>query len=199
MDYSEVHMRALDQARAAVDIFCFVTGIGGSLFFDKLMKADRVVHDLLVERPDLAATVTAFHLGGPNVASPFDPLYRIVAQEPFLGMAVNDLIISISLPHHAPINCARAIETIRELMTPADEDRKKGWEAMRTQLNIDQEYLSFITEQSKGPRHGNRIGITRADFQETIRRSWNVMNRFLEYRKRENQALPLSEFPLLAK
>ena len=130
-DYGEVHMRAFDQARAAVDIFCFVKGIGGSLYLDKVMKADGVVYDLLVQRPDLAATVTAFHLGGPNVASPFDPLYCVVAREPSLNIAVNDLIVSISLPHHAPINCARAIETIREMLTPADEDRKKGWEAMR--------------------------------------------------------------------
>lgn len=162
------------------------------------MKPNGIVYDLLVERPDLEAAVTAFKAGAPNTLFSFDEMYRIVACELDLIPALNDLIVSISLPHHAPINCARAIETIRELIMPTEsDDREKGWKVMREQLNIDRDYLKFITQHSTKRRHGKRTGISPADYQEIIRRAWNVMNRFLEYRKRGNQQLPLSEFPLL--
>jgi hypothetical protein len=68
---------------------------------------------------------------------------------------------------------------------------------MRDSLNIDQPYLEFITEHSKGPRHGDVKGSTFSATRETIKRSWIVMNRFLEFRKRGNRPLSLSEFPLL--
>jgi hypothetical protein len=44
------------------------------------------------------------------------------------------------------------------------------------------------------------FNIASAKFGEihgTIKRSWIVMNRFLEFKKRGDEALPLSDFPLL--
>jgi len=70
---------------------------------------------------------------------------------------------------------------------------------MRQYLNIDHAYLKFITDVSTAPRHGKRVGATsQKDFDETITRSWVVMNRFLEYKKRGDKQLPLAAFPLLS-
>ena len=68
---------------------------------------------------------------------------------------------------------------------------------MRQKLNIELEYLSFITEESRGPRHGDRFKGTPTAYKEVLKRSWNVMNRFLEYKKRKDKQLSLSTFPLL--
>lgn len=84
-------------------------------------------------------------------------------------------------------------------MTPIGQEKKQGWSAMRQNLNIDVGYLSFITDESKGPRHGNRTGIKQTAFREVIRRSWSIMDRFLEYKKRGDKQLPLADFPLLTK
>jgi hypothetical protein len=119
--------------------------------------------------------------------------------DPSVFLAVNDLIASIAVSHHAAINCGRVIETIREVMTPSGADRKRGWEAMQQNLNLNLTYLKFITEVSTAPRHGKRTGATsQKNFTETVNRSWIVMNRFLEYKKRAHKQLPLAEFPLLS-
>ena len=199
---NEVYMRALDMSRAAIDSFSFVTGLGSSVSLEKVIKPNGIEHDVLVQRPDLAAKVTAFDALNPNIENKgnnFSTMYGIILDNPLIFMALNDLIVSISLPHHAPINCGRTVETIRQLMTPEAGETKRGWETMRQKLNIDQKYLSFITDTSKGPRHGARVGTTQAAYKETIDRSWVVMNRFLEYMKRGNQQLPLAEFPILTK
>jgi hypothetical protein len=199
-DGNQVYMRAFDAARAAVNSFCFATGLGLSVVLEKVIKPDGIEHDILVQRPELAAMFTAFEALAPNreqESKNFSTMYGIVLGNSQIFMALDDLIVSISLPHYAPINCARAIETLRQVMTPEAEDRKQGWETMRQNLNISLEYLSFITNVSTGPRHGVRVGTTQIDFQETIKRAWTVMNRFLEYKKRGDQPLPLTDFPLL--
>lgn len=68
---------------------------------------------------------------------------------------------------------------------------------MREALNLHEDYLSFITDQSKGPRHGDIKGGGFLEIRDTIQRSWTVMNRFLEFKKRGDNRLPLADFPLL--
>jgi hypothetical protein len=48
-----------------------------------------------------------------------------------------------------------------------------------------------------GPRHGDPAHIPAITTTEITRRSWKIMNRFFEYKKRDNGPLPLAEFPLL--
>jgi len=68
---------------------------------------------------------------------------------------------------------------------------------MRDNLNVSQQFLEFITDHSIGPRHGDVLDIPFSIINELIRRSWIVMNRFLEFKKRGDQKLPSSDFPLL--
>ena len=68
---------------------------------------------------------------------------------------------------------------------------------MRRRLNLSKSYLDFIVDTSKGPRHGDRSYIDQPTLNEVIKRSWIIMNRFLECRLREGEALPSLEFPEL--
>jgi len=82
-------------------------------------------------------------------------------------------------------------------MIAPGEKTGEQWAKMRSALNLTEEYLKYITDLSKGPRHGERTRIEGESTTEITRRSWIIMNRFIEYRKRGNQDLPTSDFPLL--
>ena len=126
-------------------------------------------------------------------------MYKIALSDPDVMLAVNDLIASIAVSHHGPINCGRVVEVIRDAIAPRSAKEKQAWEIMRTSLNLSFDYVQFITHVSKGPRHGKRMGVTTQDqFNETINRAWTVMNRFFEYKKRGDVALPIDLFPLLS-
>ena len=180
---SEVHLRAFDMARAVVDSLAYAKGLGLSVILETVIKPDGIMYNIQVERPDLAPLVTAFHSGPNSESIDLASMLPIVFSDPLVFMALNDLVASITLPHHAPVNCGRVIEAIRELMTPSGADRK-------TRMGGDAERFEYRSEVSgvyyrsiKGARHGDRKSITLPSFQETIRRAWIVMNRFLEFKK----------------
>lgn len=118
-------------------------------------------------------------------------------KEPEIALALNDLAETLERPHDAVVGCARAIERIRHQVAPG-MDRKPQWNAMRDSLNISKDYIDMVTALSAAPRHGDSKQPPGAETIEARKRAWVIMNRFLEFRKRNNQPLPLSEFPLLA-
>jgi len=190
-----VHLRANDLARTIVNCYAFGKGMGLSVIFETVIKPDGIKYNIQGHRPDLEPLVTVLrsrHDGGVDIYG----ILPIVMADPTIFVALNDLIDSITQVQDAPVKCGRAIDAIRHSMAPA-HDRKAGWPTMREHLNIEQAYLEFITDQSKAPRHGDVKTTTFRISRETIKRSWIVMNRFLEFKNRGNQRLPLSEFPLL--
>ncbi len=191
-----VHFQAMDIARAVVGSYAYARGLGLDVIIETVIKPDGIKYNIEEKRPDLADLVSAF--GPPSAEGKVDigRMVPIIFSDPLIPVALNDLVSSLILPQYATINCGRAIEAIRLFITP-EGDRKQGWAAMQEKLNLHRDYLSFVTEQSKGPRHGNLKGIGFPEIREAVTRSWTVMNRFLEFKKRGDQHLPLSEFPLL--
>jgi hypothetical protein len=110
--------------------------------------------------------------------------------------ALRYLIEAITVPHESAVNCARAVEALRHIIAP-NQPRGHAWQTFRSALNISQEYLKMITDVSTGPRHGDPTHIQGTTTTEISRRAWVIMNRFFEYKKRNNQQLPLDIFPLL--
>jgi len=125
-----------------------------------------------------------------------EAILAIVMKEPALFMALNDLIQAVSVPHMTPTNCGRVLDGLRKLVAPGMEP-KQGWPIFQQTIQADEPYLTFISELSKKPRHGEHIRIDGITTTEIAKRTWIIMNRFLEFRKRGNQQLPLAEFPLL--
>lgn len=197
-DFSEVYKRVFDMARAAIDCCAYLEGSGLGIVLERVIPPTGVQQNILVQRADLAK-LAAGSEATQDKGSRFDELYEVTVSNPSILLALNDLIASIAISHTAGINCGRVVETIREVMTPEGEDRKKGWVYMRQKLNIDTAYLKFITDVSTAPRHGKRVGaISRHDYDETINRAWTVMTRFFEYKKRGDGPLPIDEFPVLS-
>jgi hypothetical protein len=193
------HVRALELARATVDCLAFVDGIGATLIFEEFISPAGVVLQLLAHNKALPKLCTAFSKdANATPGSTLDSMLRLVIREPALFLALNDLITAVTIPGQVAVNCGRAIEGLRAILVPNDPKRKEGWAALQDSLNITRSYREFITTTSTGPRHGDRTDIPRDTSQEVIERSWVIMNRFLEYRKRGNVPLPISEFPLLS-
>ena len=53
-------------------------------------------------------------------------MYQMLLMEPAVARCLNDRIVAVSVPHAAPINFARVIEGIRELISPG-KMRLDGW------------------------------------------------------------------------
>jgi hypothetical protein len=190
-----VDLKANYLATAIVNTYGFAQGLGLRVVLEQVKKPDGITYNIQSQRPYLQTLVSVLQSsadGGVDVRV----VMGIILQNPILFIALNDLISAVSFTPNAPLYCGRAVDAIRESIAPA-LDRKQGWKILRESLNLSQQYLEFITEQSKGPRHGSVVDIQFSDIHETTNRAWAVMNRFLELKKRGGATLPLPEFPLL--
>jgi hypothetical protein len=199
-DYlGELHRRAFDVARACVNLGAFSTGLGLIVIFEEYVLPDGAHSKILLNTsPDVLAQVTAFKI--PAVTADerklFEQVLTLVVREPALFMALNDLAETITVPHATAVNCGRVLDAVRNMVAPGAEP-KKGWPILRDMLRVDEAYVIFISENSKTHRHGDRTRIDGPTTLEIQKRTWSIMNRFLEFRKQGNQQLPLAEFPLL--
>lgn len=195
---SMLAMHANDLSSAAIDSFCFFYGFGLRVFLEIFIDADGNQTALTAKTEEVAGLCKAFNLDPSHVGPDnFEAMIRLVVKERPLLLALNDLIVPISQFNLATINCARAIEGLRAAMSSPEWSREKQWEFMRSQLNISKEYLGFVIGLSADPRHGKRKAPEVGEQAEVIRRAWVVMDRFLEFRKRNNQQLPTDDFPPL--
>jgi hypothetical protein len=193
------HIRALELARSIVDSIAFVNGVGLTLIFEELIGPDEEIRLILPLNPQLPRLCTAFSAAPDAMPDcTLEAMTRLVIREPSLFLALNDLIVAVTVPGQVAVNCGRAIEGLRKIMVPNDPSRKLGWAALQSNLNVERSYRELITDTSTGPRHGDRADIPDNLSQEVIERSWVIMNRFLEYRKRGNVPLLVSEFPVLS-
>lgn len=71
-----------------------------------------------------------------------------------LQMALNDMIITLKLPHQAAINCGRVIDTLKLLTSPVNTKPEKAWLYLRKNLQIERSYLELITKNATPHRQG---------------------------------------------
>ena len=198
-DFTPLYMRVHDMVQASVNLVAFAGGLGCAVSLHTLILPDGTSAPILLRDPNLPFLCTAFAINSesPDANAAFDKVYNLVLQEPDLFMALNELIAAITLPHISVVNCARSVEGIRHMISPPGTPTKDTWKIMRDNLQLDRSYIEVITSTSTGPRHGDRTHIPGSITTTICERSWTIMNRFLEYRKRGNHKLPVSEFPLL--
>jgi len=194
---AEIHRRALDIVRSAVNLAAFSSGTGYSVIFESVINTSGQKTMFAPQDSSLARLCASFSLGSQPGKTSFGEMWGLVVSDPPLFQALDDLIVSITLPHHSSVNCARAIEGLRHLIATPDATVSEAWEQMRNALQLDRNFLQLITDTSTAPRHGNRSHIRGVTTTEIVRRSWIIMDRFLEYRKRGNSPLPATDFPVL--
>jgi hypothetical protein len=188
--HSALTNRSTELARTALDMLSFQTGYGFFLYIDKFYDVDGKEETLMTKNPRLGPLCTAYSQEN------FQEILDMVAYEPNLYMALNDLVVACTAGRQAAINCTRAMDAIKYMISPGAKDIV-AWPAMREALNLSETYLRFITDFSKDHRHGNRTWQPSDPIEEDLERSWIIMDRFLIIKKRKLSQLPLSEFPVL--
>jgi hypothetical protein len=186
-----VYNRAFDISRADLDLISFSTGRPFTVIFERFTNPEGQTSSFGLNEPDLAPLCTAIRPG-----DEYNRVLALTIGEPPLFYALRELIEAISLPRRPLINCARVLDILRAQTAPS-KGRDKGWPELQANLRVSKAYLKFITDRSKGWRHGDYELIEPAKIKEVTHRTWIVMNRTLEFRKRGNKPLPLSDFPLL--
>ena len=186
-------VRAVDLANAVVNLAAFAMGIGASVVIDTAHEANGSSVGLILRDRELQALCTAF---SPDDES-FDKMIEIVHSDLRISRAIRDLTEAVSGPHLIPSLCARSMETLRVLIGPAGIERKESWRLMQQNLSLESSYLKAITDYGAAPRHGDHQFVPTSAIRMIAHRSWTIMNRFLEYKKRGSQPLSAAEFPML--
>jgi len=194
---SEIYRRAFDIVRSAINLAAFASGVGYSVIFESVINASGQAEMFVPQDLSLAHVCTSFSLNSQPGKTSIGEMWDLVISNLAIFQVLEDLIASITLPHHVPVDCARAIEGLRNLIATPDATIPQAWEQMRNALQLDRSFLQLITDSSTAPRHGNRSYIPGTTTTEIVRRSWIIMDRFLEYRKRGNSRLPATDFPVL--
>ena len=191
-DFVHIYVRAIDTCRSATNLVAFVQGISLTIFLDTLIDQDG--NESIIQLSDPALPLICKQYG---IDQKLAAIYPMVVAEPAIFMGFHDLIEAITSPHVAPVNCARVVEGLRQLVASAAVSTSQEWDLFRRTLQIDRSYIQLITDTSIKPRHGKRVHIEGPVVIEITYRTWHIMCRFLEFRRRGNLPLSVSEFPLL--
>lgn len=192
----QLYMRVFDLVRASVNVVAFASGEGLSVILDIVIGEDGIPMPVSPRDKSLVPLCTAFQLNNPD-QSVFNEVYDIILGDHGLYTALNDLVLSITVPHVAPMMCGRAMDGLKNLLSAPGTKPPAAWATMQEILRIDKKFRQFITTTSARPRHAHLDHIRGDVIREIWRRSWIIMDRYLQYRKRGSQPLPLAEFPLL--
>jgi hypothetical protein len=200
---TEIYKRSYDILRTAVNLVAFAKGWPLYVYLNQFVGPDGQENPLAIMNSELDGLCTAFALGQTlqDKNPSFDSVLRIVLLEPAIFLALSDLCFAMTYHDQIVTGCARGLDGLRVLIwgknTASRKEAKKSWEKLRSALRVDEGYLKLITESSMGPRHGSREHIPGTVTSEITKRSWVIMNRYLELRVRGGERLP-AEYPILA-
>jgi hypothetical protein len=196
--FAEMYKRSYDLAKTAVNLACFAIGEGLICVLEFAILPDGTPSILRLTDPRLGQYCNSYKLGDPDPANQktFNDVAVMIATDWEFFLTLNDLVESITTPQIAAINCGRVIDSIRRQIAPT-LSANAAWQEMHKALNISRSYQEFISDKSKGPRHGDRKFISGADLAEITKRTWTVMDRYIEYRLRNKKSLTEPKFPLL--
>jgi hypothetical protein len=178
--------------RARIGLLSFLMGAGTLILIDKRTDVSGETVDIGFGSPELSSLCTSF-----TATTNYAELQSMAETEPSLGLALDDLILAIALPNHAPVNCARAVEGIRNLIAGDDTPEDVAWPKMREALNVDRAYVQCISNLSKDHRHAKRVIIAEDKQNTALSHSWTLMDRYFHLRLRNLARLPVDEFPIL--
>ena len=191
--FTELYKRASDLTSASANLAAFATGYGVVVILETFIDAAGTQSQIVLFDPSLSPLCTAYGLEDARQGD-FSAVFNMVLTEPSLFRALNDLIAAITFPHCSTVNCGRVIDSIRRMISP-NLDGAAAWRAMHHALNVSRRYQEWISKQSTGPRHADPAFVPGTVTTEITRRTWVIMDRFLEYRKRGNQSLTAPDFP----
>jgi hypothetical protein len=186
---------ALGLARIEVNLASFAAAQPMHAIFDTVIDENGTPNPFLIQHSAFRSINTAVPLNDPIA---FNHLcHEIMRGTPYAFDVLNDARIAINEPIFSVLHLNRALEGIKQDISGAIKNDKIAWQLMQEALNVDEKFLRQITDLSKGPRHARIDTIHGKDAMEAARRTWMIVNRYLEYINRKRASLSLMEFPLL--
>ena len=189
---SNLCLVAINVLRTFIDLIAFSEGKGIQILLETITMADGTTRYIQYGNPAVNGLCTSV-----DQLAQYTQLLKIVAPEPTLSLALDDLIMAVTVPDHQAVNCTRAVEGIRNLIAGDDAKESNAWSMFHRTLNSDEQYVQFITNLSRQHRHAKRHPNASGELDEVIRRCWILMDRYLHLRLRNLTELPIDEFPLL--
>ena len=178
--------------RLLIDLTSFSMGTGFQIVIENVTMADGTTRDIQYANPAIIGMSTSV-----DREVKYTKLLKLLGPELPASLALHDLILTLTVPDHVSINCARAVEGIRNLIAGDDTKEKIAWSMLHNSLNCDEAYVMFITKLSRENRHAKRSPIAGGDLDESLRRAWNLMDRYFHLRLMGLSKLPIDEFPEL--
>jgi hypothetical protein len=169
------------------------SGEGLSVVLEEIIEPSGKMSPIHLKEREFTRHITAFDQAN------FEQVAIIVMSDRNLLLLLRDFTEGMRQSYIGTIGIARAMDGICHAFVPEGKKRRDGWDPMRAALNASENYVKSITKLSEGPRHADwkSQGLSEIEGRKIIERGWIILNRFLEYKTRTNQPLPLSEFPLL--
>jgi hypothetical protein len=174
-----------------VDLMCFQYGL--QLTVNLESWTDPAGRNIEIRAQDVSLLNIVSSVDNNNLDVPL----KLLFDEPHIAVVLHDLTQALHYRENTTINCARAIDGMKHLLSPDEKDDAAAWAFMRDVLNLDLAYVVFITTASRDGRHRKPVQIPSKTISLVLNRSWNIMNRYFEYRLRNAGPLRDPEFPLL--
>lgn len=184
------YMRASELCQAMVDVAGMRRGLKLFAIIDRV-EHEGATEGLVYGDQELGHLISSF------AEEAVDEVVDLVLQDLPLRHAITDLMSMLWWPSYAPIACGRVIDSVRRMITPPEAPEGVAWAAMREALNLDEAYLRFVTNLSRGPRHGHRVEVSGTDNREMSVRAWTVLNRYIAFVRGGRKPLPTTNYPLL--
>jgi len=172
-----------DFTRAILHLISFSLADALDVFFDEV-EANGAKLKLLRADPRLQKLCTAFKPDN----NKFSAAMRIVMKEPNLFLALSD-VISVLRDGTVDVSaCYRAIERLRNILSPDESKQsKEPLRKLRDTLKLSKEFIEYIAKNTNGYRHGKLKPLTPEIRSEILRRTWIILNGFIEYRMEKDK------------
>jgi len=199
-DYLAIlNMDVTNVIRSYTDLYSFGSGLGLLAFLETVTFPDGAIEPLTSISEELGSECTAYNVFGTS-AEETEEQYRVctmIANDHELTYAMSDLVLPLLFPTLAPSHCRRVLNSLRKYLYPHPNDRE-GWKFLQKAINVDGSYIRWVRDNAHEPTHGSRSYIDAPTVKEMMKRTWIVMNRVIEFKKRGGvHSLPADEFFML--
>lgn len=191
-DLMDVLLQVRHLVTSVVDILIFSSCTALTVILERVRVDEKQGPIKIMGPPEIHGLCTAI-----ESSNQLPVALELILSEQHLALTLRDLVSAIMDNNNSLVSCARAVEGIRHMVADEGLSIVDAWGQMRARLNLDRTYIQPVTSHSVDHRHGKKDYITPEIYRDVMVRSWTIMNRFLEYRKRGNQTLPLTDFPVL--
>lgn len=99
----------------------------------------------------------------------------------YLVRALADYNQTIQVPHDTGFYCYRSIEALSQAFHSTASSTKEKWVIFRESLNIEENFIKWLTSYAEPQRHGHLPFISWEDRRKAIKTAQTVIVRFLDY------------------